>query len=69
MMIHMARTVSDHTPCMVKIGTVIPKTKIFRFECFWTEQPGFKEVVQDVWNSEVMYSNSATKVTTKFKLM
>jgi hypothetical protein len=69
MMVPLARTVSDHTPCVVKIGTVIPKSKIFRFECFWTEQPGFKEVVQDVWNSEVRHSNSATKVAAKFKLL
>jgi hypothetical protein len=69
MMLPLARTVSDHTPSMVKIGTVIPKTKTFRFECFWTEQPGFLEVVQNVWNSEVRHSNSATKVAAKFKLL
>jgi hypothetical protein len=62
MMLPMARTVCDHTPCMVKIGTAISKTKIFIFECFWTEQPRFKEVVHDVWNSEVRQSNNATKV-------
>jgi hypothetical protein len=54
---------------VVKIGTVIPKSKIFRFGCFWTEQTGFKEVVQHAWNSEVRHSNSATKVAAKFKLL
>jgi hypothetical protein len=32
-------------------------------------QPGFMEIVQDVWNSEVRHSNSATKVAAKFKLL
>lgn len=34
MVLPLARPISDHLPCMVKIGTSIPKSNIFRFEFF-----------------------------------
>jgi hypothetical protein len=54
---------------MVQIDTTIPKANVFRFEIFWVEQPGFFELVQHTWNTEVRASNSATKISTKFKLL
>jgi hypothetical protein len=33
------------------------------------DQPGFLDVVQSVWQSEVKAKNSATRVMTKFKLL
>jgi hypothetical protein len=67
LMLPLSRTTSDHTPCKIQIGTAIPKAKIFRFENFWVEQPGFLETVQSVWQSKVKASNSATRVVAKFK--
>jgi hypothetical protein len=33
-MLPLARTTSDHTPCVVQISTEIPKGNLFRFENF-----------------------------------
>jgi len=65
----LAKPISDHIPCQVQIGTEIPKAKIFRFENFWMDIPGFIDLVQSVWNSEVRGSNAATRITAKFKLL
>jgi hypothetical protein len=69
LLLPLARTISDHTPCQVQIGTTIPKAKIFRFENFWVDQPGFIDVVQSVWQSKVRANNSATRVMAKFRLL
>jgi hypothetical protein len=69
LMLPLARTTSDHTPCMIQIGTSIPKVKVFRFENFWIDQPGFLNIVQAVWQSEFKSTCSATKLSTKFKLL
>jgi hypothetical protein len=69
LMLPLARTISDHTPCQVQIGTSIPKAKIFRFENYWVDQDGFLDVVQSVWQSEVRANNSATRIVAKFKLL
>ncbi|KAG2656100.1 hypothetical protein PVAP13_1KG055054 [Panicum virgatum] len=67
LMLPLAHHTSDHVPCMVQIGTSIPKAKIFKFENFWVEHPGFFDVVQGAWNVEVRSSSSATMVAAKFK--
>jgi hypothetical protein len=67
LMLPLSRTTSDHTPCKIQIGTAIPKAKIFRFENFLVDQPGFLETVQSIWQSKVKASNSATRVVAKFK--
>jgi hypothetical protein len=69
LMLPLARTTSDHTPCAVQIRTSIPKAQIFRFENFWVDQPGFTEVVQMVWNVEVRANNSVSRVAAKLKLL
>jgi hypothetical protein len=68
LMLLLARTTCDHTPCVVQIRT-IPKAQIFRFENFWVDQPGFTEVVHMVWNSDVRANNSVSRVSAKFKLL
>jgi endonuclease/exonuclease/phosphatase family metal-dependent hydrolase len=35
MVLPLAKTASDHVPCVVQIGTSIPKVNIFRFENYW----------------------------------
>jgi hypothetical protein len=50
MLLPLAKTGSDHVPCVVTIGTNIPKFKLFRFENYWMDLPGFNECVQNSWN-------------------
>jgi hypothetical protein len=69
LMIPLARIASDHVSCVIRIGTNIPKAKIFRFESYWVGQPRFLELVDVVWAWEVKASNSATKIVAKFKNM
>ena len=67
-MVHpLAKSTSDHVPCVVSISTSIPKAQIFRFENHWIHQHGFIELVTQVWNRPVRASNSAGILTTKFK--
>ncbi|KAM3292613.1 hypothetical protein ACQJBY_036379 [Aegilops geniculata] len=63
----LAKTTSDHVPFMVKIGTSIPKSHIFRFENYWLEHEDFMSVVQNNWNQEVDEVDSAKKIAAKFK--
>jgi hypothetical protein len=63
-----ARPMSDHIPCVVKIDTKTPKTAIFRFENYWIRQPGFYEVVANIW-ATTCHGNSARILSMKFKLL
>jgi hypothetical protein len=49
----LAKPVSDHIPCVIDIGTKIPKASIFRFENFWVRQPGFMDIVKNIWDTNV----------------
>jgi hypothetical protein len=69
LLIPMAKPTSDLIPCMAQIGTDIPKAQLFRFENFWLDQPGFLDIVQTTWISDVRASNSVTKVSAKLKLL
>lgn len=65
----LARTASDHVPCVVSIATAIPKAKIFRFENYWIELPGFYDCVAQVWNKSVARSLAALTISSKFKAL
>jgi hypothetical protein len=67
LLIPLAKTVSDHIPCKVQIGTKIPKAHSFRFEIFWINQPGFMELVQATWSTSVRAKGSASIIAAKFK--
>jgi hypothetical protein len=45
MVIPLAKNGPDHVPCVVNIDTNIPKAKIFRFDNYWVDMPGFLECV------------------------
>jgi hypothetical protein len=64
----MTRVTSDHTPCVVQIGTTRPKAQIFRFENFWLDHPDFMDIVKLTWNVEVRANNAASRILAKFKL-
>jgi hypothetical protein len=64
----LARPTSDHIPCVVSIGTSIPKAKVFRFENYWIRLPGFLDKVRTIWEIDCP-GDSAKKLSAKFKLL
>ena len=63
----LAKMASDHVPCVVSIGTSIPKSSIFRFENFWVEQEGFFKCVKDSWNAISNKSHISAILVDKLK--
>lgn len=63
----LGRPTSDHVPYVIKIGTSIPKSNLFRFENFWAEHDDFLAVVDFHWNSTAYYANAALTLSRKFK--
>ena len=56
----LGKPVSDHIPCVVTIETNIPKSKLFHFESFWVQHPGFMQIVESSLAKPVHSSNTAT---------
>jgi hypothetical protein len=54
----MVKPTSDHTPCVISIGTKIPKARIFRFENFWLQHSVlnklFKILRKSLWVMETV---------------
>ena len=69
MVLPLARTTSDHVPCVVQIKTTIPKAKVFRFENYWTNLPGFLDCVSESWSRPVHKRSSAAIISAKFKAL
>jgi hypothetical protein len=63
----LVKPTSDHLPCVVAIGTIIPRAKLFRFENYWLQHSSFKEIVENAWNIPVGYTCSAKRINAKFK--
>jgi len=59
--------ISDHIPYVLHIGSSIPKSKIFRFENYWVEHPGFLDTVCLHWNFSPFYANVDKTLSDKFK--
>jgi hypothetical protein len=57
---------SDHTPCLVKMSTDIPKARVFRFENCWMLHGDFLQNMEHGWNVPVTREDRTMKVTTKF---
>jgi hypothetical protein len=66
MVLPLAKSVSDHTPCKVQIGTHIPKATLFRFENYWTFIPGFLDTAAKAWFS-CSHSNGPRNISVKLK--
>jgi hypothetical protein len=43
----LVKPISDHVPCVVAIGSKIPRAKIFRLENYWMQHSSFKDIVQN----------------------
>jgi hypothetical protein len=63
----LTRPTSDHVPCVISIGTKIPKAQLFRFENFWLQDSDFKQIVQNIWNIPIGFTDSAKKINAKLK--
>jgi hypothetical protein len=63
----LAKPTSDHVPYVVSIDTVIPKAKIFRFENYWVDQPGFLDCVKNSWEQHVRVLSPAAILSIKLK--
>jgi hypothetical protein len=63
----LAKTGSDHVPCVVCIDTNIPKAKIFRFENYWVDLPGFSQCVSNSWSNESSKRYSSAILADKLK--
>jgi hypothetical protein len=63
----LVKPTSDHVPCVIAIGTKIPRAKVFRFENYWLEHSDFKTIVQSIWNIPVGFTGSAKKINAKLK--
>lgn len=58
---------TDHVPYVIKVGTDIPKTSIFRFKNFWVEMASFLHTIDLHWNNTALSSNSGKTSSEKFK--
>jgi hypothetical protein len=65
----LVKPTSDHNPCVISIGTKIPKAKIFRFENYWMSHDSFQDIVKKAWDSPIAPMNSANKINAKFKIL
>jgi hypothetical protein len=65
----MAKSSSDHVPCMVTIDTIIPKARIFRFENYWVEHPSFFDCVLKSWSKPSHKSSSSAILAHKLKCL
>jgi hypothetical protein len=63
----LVKPTSDHVPCVISIGTTIPKTKIFRFENYWLQYTDFKKIVENSWKIPVGHTDLAKNFTAKLK--
>ena len=63
----LAKTSSDHVPCVVSIDTNIPKTRVFRFENYWLTQSTFKDIVKNAWDIPAGFTEPAKIINAKLK--
>lgn len=63
----LSKYISDHAPCLISIETSVPRANLFRFENFWVDMPGFQDLVQQSWNTNVRSSNQTVILNGKLK--
>jgi exonuclease III len=69
MVFPLAKPESDHVPCVVNIDTFIPKAKIFRFENYWVDMPGFLDCVSKPWSKPSYKKSSVAIIVDKLKTL
>ena len=63
----LAMETSDHVPCVISIGIVIPKGRVFRFVNYLMEHESFLNIVQHAWSLPTFQMDAAKVITAKFK--
>jgi hypothetical protein len=63
----LVKPTSDHVPCVISIGTKIPRAQVFRFENYWLQHSDFKNIVQNTWNILVGFTDMAKAMNAKLK--
>ena len=63
----LVKPTSDHLPCVIAIGTKIPRAKIFRFENYWMQHSEFRNIVENAWSIPIGHLDSAKNINAKFK--
>lgn len=63
----LTRSTSDHVPLKIDISTSIPKSRLFRFDNYWVQLAGFRDVASSAWNCRMGNSESAATLTAKLK--
>lgn len=63
----LSKPILDHIPYVLCIGTSIPKSRMFRFENYWIDHPGFVKTVNTHWNNSPFFANAARNLSVKFK--
>jgi hypothetical protein len=53
----------------VSVSTVIPRSKMFRFENCSLKQAEFQNILNQSWNQANMYNDSARNITAKLKIL
>jgi hypothetical protein len=52
-----SRAGSDHVPLVINFGVDEPrKPSVFKFEKWWLNHPGFKDVVYKAWKTECIFT-------------
>lgn len=65
----LARTTSDHVPCVITIKTSIPKSNLFRFENYWVVLDGFLECVKQSWERPSRKTHITAVIADKLKAL
>uniref|UniRef100_A0A0V0IFJ2 Putative ovule protein n=1 Tax=Solanum chacoense TaxID=4108 RepID=A0A0V0IFJ2_SOLCH len=65
----MPRVISDHSPIMLQCGDWEQRKPYFKFENWWTNVEGFKELIQDWWNGFVVEGCPDFKLSMKLKMV
>jgi hypothetical protein len=69
MVFPLAKPEWDHMPCVVNIDTIIPKAKIFRFENYSVDMPGFLECVNKTWRKPSCKKSCVAIIVDKLKYL
>ena len=65
----LARTASDHVPCVVTVATSILKDQVIRFENSCVNLPGFLDCVTNIWNKPTRKCSATSSISAKFKAL
>ena len=63
----LVKSVSDHTPCKIRIDSKVPKATLFRYNNYWAQLPRFFDTVATAWFSNSCSSSNTRNISIKLK--